>query len=185
MDDDDEIVITIDEIKPGKPKSGFYLSEQPNTINDNDNDNDASEQLIESKENNNKKECIFCTFNLNGWFSIINLVTGALGTGVLAFPSIVYYIGIANGMICFIVVALSNYFSLDLLRRFVVDTKLFSYATITNSTLGFFWLIMYAISSFIIYMMSIACYLKLLYKISVSLISGIGDKFVAKFFYFL
>ena len=184
MEDDDDVDITIEDIKPSRSKSGFYgkMPDQSNTIND-----DVSEKLIKPKENNNKKECTLCSFNLNAWFTIINLVTGALGGGVIAFPSILRDIGMVTGMICFFIVAFSVYYSLDLLRRFVVDTKLFSYASITNATLGYFWLIMYSISSFIVYMMSIASYLHILFLISFSVI-GISDdkedKSVEKLIYF-
>jgi hypothetical protein len=160
MEDDDEIDITIDEIKPCRSKSGFYLGETKNKIND-----DTSDKLIEPKKNNNKKECTFCSFNLNGWFSIINLIAGALGGGVLSFPEILKNIGMVSGLICFILVSVSVYYSLDLLRRFVVDTKLFSYSDITKTTLGYFWLIMYAVSSFIIYMSCISSYIDNLSRI--------------------
>ena len=184
MEDDDEIDITIDELKAGRSKSGFYgkSSDHSNTINDDD--CDVPENLIKPKENNNKKGCTFCSFNFNGWFSIINLVAGALGGGVLSFPDILRNIGMVNGIICFIFVAISIYFSLDLLRRFVVDTKLFSYASITNATLGYFWLIMYSISSFIVYMMCIASYSKTLFQISDAIFEDLDNKPVAKFFYF-
>jgi len=164
MEDDDEIDITIDEIKPCRSKSGFYLGESKNKIND-----DTSDKLIEPKKNNNKKECTFCSFNLNGWFSIINLIAGALGGGVLSFPEILKNIGMVSGLICFILVSVSVYYSLDLLRRFVVDTKLFSYSDITKTTLGYFWLIMYAVSSFIIYMSCISSYIDNLSKITKSI----------------
>ena len=45
MEDDDEIDITIDEIKPCRSKSGFYLGESKNKIND-----DTSDKLIEPKK---------------------------------------------------------------------------------------------------------------------------------------
>ena len=97
--------------------------------------------MIETNENNNKNEFTLFSINLNGWFTIINLVSGALGGGVFKFPNILYNIGIFNGIVCFIFVSFSIYFSLDLLRRFVVDTKLYSYASITQATLGYFWLL--------------------------------------------
>ncbi len=179
MEDDDDVDITIEDIKPSRSKSGFYrkMPDQSNTIND-----DVSEKLIKPKENNNKKECTLCSFNLNAWFTIINLVTGALGGGIIAFPSILRDIGMVTGMICFFIVAFSVYYSLDLLRRFVVDTKLYSYASITQATLGYFWLIAYAVSSFITYMLSISSYLKLLYNYIISILPGIDDNIVAKFF---
>ena len=179
MEDDDEIDITIDEIKPCRSKSGFYLGESKNKIKD-----DTSNKLIEPKKNNNKKECTFCSFNLNGWFSIINLIGGALGGGVLSFPEILKNIGMVSGLICFILVSVSVYYSLDLLRRFVVDTKLFSYSDITKTTLGYFWLIMYAISSFIIYMSCISSYINSLSKITKSIFHLGEDIPLEKFIYF-
>ncbi len=187
MEDEEYNDIIINEVKRGRRTSGFSMDFSSSSYNKNNNDNDASEKLIETNENNNKNEFKLFSINLNGWFTIINLVSGALGGGVFKFPNILYNIGIFNGIVCFIFVSFSIYFSLDLLRRFVVDTKLFSYASITNATLGYFWLIMYSISSFIVYMMSIASYLHILFLISFSVI-GISDdkedKSVEKLIYF-
>ena len=81
-----------------------------------------------------------------------------------------------SGLICFILVSVSVYYSLDLLRRFVVDTKLFSYSDITKTTLGYFWLIMYAVSSFIIYMSCISSYIDSLSEITKSIFHLEKDK---------
>ena len=180
MEDEEHIDSIINEVKRGRKTSGFSGHLHSRLDNKNDKDNDVSEKLIEST----KKECTVCSINLNGWFSIINLVAGALGGGVFSFPSILCNIGIFNGIICFIFVSFSVYFSLDLLRRFVVDTKYYSYASITNATLGYFWLVTYAVSSFIVYMLSVSSYLKTLYANTKSIIPGLKDNGVADFFYY-
>jgi len=184
MEDEEHIDSIINEVKRGRRTSGFSRNLHSSSNNKNNNDNNVSEKLIESNENNNKNEFTFCSINLNGWFTIINLVSGALGGGVLTFPNILKNIGIFNGIICYIFVSFSIYFSLDLLRRFVVDTKLYSYASITQATLGYIWLIAYAVSSFIVYMLSVSSYLKSLYNYTISIIPGIDKNNVANFFYY-
>ena len=185
MEDEEHIDSIINEVKRGRRTSGFSWNLHSSSNNKNNNDNNVSEKLIESNENNNKNEFTFCSINLNGWFTIINLVSGALGGGVLTFPNILKNIGIFNGIICYIFVSFSIYFSLDLLRRFVVDTKLYSYASITQATLGYIWLIAYAVSSFIVYMLSVSSYLKSLYNYTISIIPGIDKNNVANFFYYI
>ena len=185
MAEDVNVEFLINEIGGKRRGSGFLdeniITTNINHINSTDMSNTKSISIEKFKEN---EELTICSFNINAWFCIINLIAGALGTGVFTFPLILYNIGLFNGAICFIFVSASVYYSLDLLRRFVVDTKLYSYSTITEASLGYFWLVMYSVSSFIVYMMSISNYLKSLFNVTCSVIPGINEHTVAKFFYY-
>ena len=66
----------------------------------------------------------------------MNILSTALGIGAFTFPYILYEIGVINSLLIYIFVSMSIYYSLDLLRRFVVDSNLFSYSSITQTTLG-------------------------------------------------
>lgn len=179
MDEDVNVDLIMDEIG-GRRGSAFIKSNDIELIDGTNN----NKNNLKNPEEEEKANCTLFSFDLNGWFCIINIIMGALGTGAFSYPSIVYTIGVFNSVICFIFISISIYFTLDLLRRFVVDTKLYSYGAITQETLGYFWLVAYAISSFIVYMMSISSYLKILYNTTRAVIPGIEDNNVAKFFYY-
>ena len=185
MAEDVNVEFLINEIGGKRRGSGFLdeniITTNINHINSTDMSNTKSISIEKFQEN---EELTICSFNINAWFCIINLIAGALGTGVFTFPAILYNIGLFNGLICFIFVSASVYYSLDLLRRFVVDTKLYSYSTITEASLGYFWLVLYSVSSFIVYMMSISNYLKSLFNVTCSVIQGTNENIVAKFFYY-
>jgi amino acid permease len=185
MAEDVNVEFLINEIG-GKRRGSGFLDENiiQSTVN-NTNSSDMSKTKSISIEKENKDgELTICSFNLNAWFCIINLIAGAFGTGVFTFPAILYNIGLFNASICFIFVSVSVYYSLDLLRRFVVDNRLYSYSIITQATLGYSWLVMYSVSSFIVYMMSISNYLKSLFNITCSVIPGINESTIAKFCYY-
>ena len=115
---------------------------------------------------------------------ISNLLASTLGAGAFVYPYIIYQIGIINFLFVFIFISITVYYSLDLLRRFVVDSELFSFGIIVKKTLGPLWLKIYAISSFLFYMSCIVNYLDFLYKF----IKGLDDFFkkgLVKFFFFL
>ena len=114
---------------------------------------------------------------------ILNLVVSAIGGGCFGFPYIIYEGGIIVAIILFIFVTFSTYYSIDLLRSFVVDTKYFSFALITEKTLGPKWLKIYAVSSFIVYTSMEVTYLSSIYlyvKTMYNLDGGLFD-----IFYFL
>ena len=88
-------------------------------------DEDEEEDTnIPNKEENNYY------FILNELICIVNILGTALGIGVFTFPYILYEIGVINSLFIFIFLSASVYYTLDLLRRFVVDSKLFSYSKI-------------------------------------------------------
>ena len=80
-----------------------------------------------------KNTCL--TFKLNELFCIADILSSALGVGAFTFPYILYEIGVINSLFIFIFVSICIYYSLDLLIRFVVDSKLFSY--IVSSMINF------------------------------------------------
>ena len=87
-------------------------------------------------------------------------------------------------MIIFIFLSISIYYSLDLLRIFVVNSKFFSFSFITQHTLGNLWQKIYAISAFLFYMSCIINYLELLHKFIRSMLDFLKDGW-GKIIYFL
>ena len=115
------------------------------------------------------------SLNFNEFFCIINLLASTLGGGCFVFPYILYQVGIITSLLIFILVSISVYYSLDLLRRFVVDSKYFSFSFIVQKTLGPVWLKIYTISAFLFYMSCIVNYLDLLFDFNKSIIDFFDD----------
>ena len=108
----------------------------------------------------------YCGIKGNSVFSgIINICSSAVGAGCFTFPWIISNLGIFQCIFIFLSVTLSIYYSLDLLRSFVVDTKYFSFSLMTELTLGKKWLMIYSFSSFIFYLSININYLTLIYSI--------------------
>lgn len=120
-----------------------------------------------------KNTCL--TFKLNELFCIADILSSALGVGAFTFPYILYEIGVINSLFIFIFVSICIYYSLDLLIRFVVDSKLFSYSATTQTTLGNCWLKIYAISTFLFYMSNIVNLIKFIFNIVSSMINFKDD----------
>ena len=108
----------------------------------------------------------FCGISSDTQFSvIINLISSAIGGGCLNFPSILTSVGLPLTISIFLIVTVSEYYTIDLLRSFVVDTKFFSFGKITLEILKEKWLIIYAISSLIFYLSIEITYLSQIYTI--------------------
>ena len=138
--------------------------------------------------NQNKKEKKISEkfhFNLNELICIANILVTALGIGIFTFPYILYKIGVINSLFVFVFLCLSVYYSLELLRRFVIDAKLFSYASITQVTLGNCWLKIYAIFTFFFYMSTIINYLKIIYNLAESMMGFLSNDIVNVFYFLL
>ena len=119
-----------------------------------------------SNTSSSESDISYCGIKGNSVLSgILNICSSAIGAGCLTFPYIISNLGILYSSIIFIVVVSCIYFSIDLLRRFVVDTKYFSYSLMTETTLGKKWLMVYSISSFIFYLSGCINYISLLYSI--------------------
>ncbi len=91
--------------------------------------------------------------------------------------------GILTSLFIFIFVSITVYYSLDLLRRFVVDSKLFSFSHIVQATLGNLWQKIYGISSFLFYMSCIVNYLVFLFKYMESMVDFFREGW-GKFLFF-
>lgn len=165
-----------------KRASGFEDDESP----DEKFDNEELGKLTSPINQNNKEKKILTKFhfNLNELICIANILATALGIGIFTFPYILYKIGVINSLFVFIILSLSVYYSLELLRRFVVDAKLFSYASITQATLGNCWLRIYAVFTFFFYMSTIINYLKIISNLAKSMMGFLTNKIV-NIFYFL
>ena len=122
--------------------------------------------INKSKTSQSDSTVSYCGIQSNSNLSgILNICASAIGVGCLTFPNIIANLGIINSIIIHIIVASSIYYSLELLRSFVVDTKYFSYSSMTETTLGTRWLMIYSFSSFI-YCLSVNMnYLTLLYSL--------------------
>ena len=95
---------------------------------------------------------------------ILNITVSSVGGGCFTFPYIIDSLGFINSIIIFIFVTICIYYSLDLLRCFVVDTKYFSYALITETILGKLWSKIYCVTSFLYYLSFVLNYLTLIYS---------------------
>ena len=149
-----------------KRGSGFstesYMSED--VANTNDNIIFKEDSLDLGKRNNNLHKA-YCGIKGDSDLScILNLTVSAIGDGCFCFPYIMYEGGILVIVIIFIFVTGCTYYTLDLLRSFVVDTKYFSFALMTETILGAKWLKVYAFSSFVIYVSMVINYLTSIYK---------------------
>lgn len=142
----------------------------------------SSSGNVDDKEVQNVKNDI--SFNLNEIICIMNILSTALGIGAFTFPYILYEIGVINSLLIYIFVSMSIYYSLDLLRRFVVDSNLFSYSSITQTTLGNCWLKIYAIFTFIFYMSNIVNYINIIFNILKSMFGFLNNIF-PKILYFI
>lgn len=144
-----------------------------NLDEENSNDNIIFEHNNNSLESNKQsKDRVFCGIHSSGQLScILNVAVSAIGGGCFNFPYIMYEGGILVSFLIFFFVSLSVYYSIDLLRSFVVDSKNFSFALMTEKILGPKWLKTYALCSFAIYtsmevsyLSSIFSYVKGMYK---------------------
>jgi amino acid permease len=108
----------------------------------------------------------YCGIKGNSVLSgILNICSSAIGAGCLTFPFIIANLGIIYSAIIFIILVSCIYFTIGLLRSFVVDTKYFSYSYMTETILGKKWLMIYSVSSFLFYSSINTNYITLLYSI--------------------
>jgi amino acid permease len=140
-------------------------------------DHDISEEVENSNDNiifqedsldigkrNKQLHKAYCGIKGNSdLIGILNVTVSAIGGGCFSFPYMMYEGGILVIIIIFVFVTGCVYFSIDLLRSFVVDTKYFSFALMTETILGPKWLKIYAFSSFVIYVSMVINYLTSIY----------------------
>ena len=132
--------------------------------------------MIKEMEPVKEPRVSYCGIKSDSKFSaIINLSSSAIGGGCLNFPAIIKSIGLPLTIGIFLFVTVCIYYTIDLLRYFVVDTKFFSFALMTNEILGKQWLKVYAIISLIFYITIEIHYLKMIYTIISQMIDLNGE----------
>ena len=169
--------------RPSEVSSEGYLPDE--TIDSNDNiifENDVSSIDLGMKSKYGVKK-VYCGIRGDSELSgILNIVVSAIGGGCFALPYIMYDGGIIVSLITFFLVTVCIAYSIDLLRSFVVDTKYFSFALMTETILGPKWLKLYAVSSFIIYVSMEVSYLTSIY-IYIKGIFGFEDVWIKVLYY--
>lgn len=167
--------IPMETMDPNNTQLNPSMRQSNDTDNYDENINISNDNIIYGEEEcsiNNLHTSIsdsnisYCGIKSNSILSgILNICASAVGGGCFTFPWIISNIGILNSTFIFLVVSLCIYYSLDLLRSFVVDTKYFSFSLMTETTLGKKWLMVYSFSSFFYYISININYLSLLYSI--------------------
>ena len=162
--------------------SPLYQSTKPSTnidkINEIEEEENSNDNIIFQKDQENRRKLStnikYCGIRGDSKIScILNIAVSAIGGGCFLFPHIIYEGGIIVSLACFLFITICIYYSVDLLRSFVVDTKYFSFALMTEKTLGATALKVYAFCSFVIYtsmevsyLSSIFLYVKGMYNLS-------------------
>ena len=146
-------------IEPFEIESPVKTDNTINIAGEETNDNIIFQE--DSSENKNNKT------NKGGSDSeltcILNIIVSTIGAGSYSLPYVMYQGGIIVSLLLLIFVSLASYYSLDLLRSFVVDTKFFSFALMTETILGPKWLKTYAFCSFTLYTAIEVGYLRSIY----------------------
>ena len=149
------------------------------------NDDDDDLMVKEGESSEEQRVSYFGIFSDTTFSSIINITSSAIGVGCLHFPSILSTIGLPLTIIIFLFVSLCIYYTIDLLRYFVVDTKFFSFALMTNEILGKNWLKIYIISSLIFYISVEINYFYMIYTIISQMVDLKGDnRLISNIIYF-
>ena len=138
----------------------------------------TDEDLLEEEKHNSINEPIASRFNISGnsvLSAIINISSSAFGAGCLSFPYCLESTGIINSFFIFIFIAGCIYYSLELLRSFLVDTKYSSFSVMTETVLGKKWLIVYALTIFMCYLSVNIYYINVNYSIFRTIFSDKND----------
>ena len=153
---------------PFQVDSSDINEEEINASLSNDNIAYGVEEININRSNTASSESniSYCGIKGNSILSgILNICSSAIGAGCLTFPFIIANLGIIYSTIISIISVSCIYFTIGLLRSFVVDTKYFSYSYMTETTLGKKWLMIYSVSSFLFYSSINTNYITLLYSI--------------------
>ena len=123
----------IESLNIENPKDKTENSESENEMQDEDNTNDniifQEDSLELGKRNRARINKVYCGIKGDSVLSgILNLTVSAIGGGCFSFPYMMYEGGIIVILLVFLLVTICIFYSLDLLRSFVVDTKYFSFA---------------------------------------------------------
>ena len=171
---------------PQRQLSQFYDDED---IEDEDsnteyyNKNDINAPTMKKSKELQKKLTFLRFKGDNEFYGVVNLLASAIGSGCVTFPSLLQTAGIVTSLIIFIIVSISIYFSLDLLRNFIISTNLFSLSEITQKVLGNNWLKMYAFMAVIFYLSMEINYINLIVEYGAKGILSIEKKYQKIIFY--
>ena len=163
-------------------RASFYFDEDDeNNIQDSENPvfGNPSYENIELDKTNSYKSLM----KNSGISGVLNILASAIGGGCFTFPKIIDDIGPIHSFIIFLIVSLSIYFSLEILRSFIIKTNLFSYAEITNKAIGKKVHRMYCVFSIILFFSNVVNYISLIYSYFDDLI-GLNDSKSQKIIYF-
>lgn len=119
----------------------------------------------------------------NEFYGVLNLMASTIGGGCVTFPSLLQTAGIITSLICFIIVSICVYFSLNLLRNFIISTNLFSLSEITQKLLGKRWLKIYALSAVIFYLSIEINYINLIIEYGAKGLFSMNEKYLIIIFY--
>lgn len=119
------------------------------------------------------------------FYGVINILASAVGGGCFTFPNMLDNSGIFNSLIIFIIVSLSIYYSINLLRNILMSTNLYSYAEIVQKILGKSFLKIYSSFSFIYYLSILIVYINLCYDYISSIIESTKKGFPAFSYFFI
>ena len=148
--------------------------------------NKEDDLFIKEDEEVEEPKATYCGISSDTQLSaIINLISSAIGGGCFNFPEILKNIGLPLTIVIFLFVTVCVYYTIDLLRYFVVDTKFFSFALMTNEILGKNWLKIYIISSLIFYISVEINYFYMIYTIISQMVDLKGDnQLISNIIYF-
>lgn len=117
--------------------------------------------------------------------AILNIIVSTIGGSCFSYPYIVYDVGILYSLLMFLFVTICIYYSIDLLRSFIVDTKFYSFSLMTEKIAGKTWLKIYGISSFIIYLSMVVNHENMIYSYIVTMVPKQINEYIFKLFYYI
>lgn len=136
------------------------------------------DELLEIEKNSLLNNPIKSYFNISSnsvLSAVLNICSSSFGAGFLSLPYCLESTGIINTFLVFLFIAGSVYYSLELLRSFLVDTKYSSFSVMTETVLGKKWLIVYAITIFMCYLSVNINYMNINYSIFRTIFSEDDD----------
>ena len=142
-------------------------------------------QTEENLLNSDEKISFFGISNDSQISVIINIVSSAIGGSCFNFPSILDILGLPCTLVVFTLIMISIYYTIDLLRSFVVDTRYFSFALISEKILGSIWMKIYVISSLIFYLSIEINYISEIYSIVSKMVGISGNDYIKIIIYFI
>ena len=173
---------------PQRRLSKFYddNDEDEDDVTNDNNSNTNDINYSNKKKSNNELKTLKSFLRFKGdneFYGVINLLASAIGSGCVTFPSLLQTAGVITSLLIFTIVSISIYFSLDLLRNFIISTNLFSFAEITQKILGNKWLKIYAFSSFIFYLSMEINYINLIVEYGAKGLLSINKTYLLVIFY--